>query len=133
MSERHGFLTAETPKPQPAPPSSLGRAAKPDHTGRDRRKLPRAASEGAQHGACVDHVEARAEAEWRRRWRARLLWLKATLEFAAGEGPEEVAAALMAHLVLPSGDTMQRWAARELPSAYRDGAMPPLLLAGGGS
>lgn len=75
----------------------------------------------------IDYAK-RTDAEWRRRWRARLLWLKATLEFAAGEGPEEVAAALMAHLVLPGGATMQTWAARELPAAFRDGSMPPLLL-----
>ena len=74
---------------------------------------------------------AKAQAEWRRRWRARLLWLKATLEFAAGEGSDEIAAALMAHLVLPGGATMQTWAARELPSAYASGSMPPLQLTGG--
>lgn len=74
---------------------------------------------------------AKAEGEWKRRWRARLLWLKATLEFASGEGPDEVAAALMAHLVLPGGSTMQSWAAKQLPDAYRDGVMPPLMLSGG--
>lgn len=75
---------------------------------------------------------AKAEAEWKRRWRARLLWLKATLEFATGEGADEVAAALMAHLVLPNGSTMQTWAAKQLPAAFRDGVMPPLMLTGGG-
>lgn len=80
----------------------------------------------------LDDYAGKAEAEWRRRRRARLLWLKATLEFASGEGPDEVAAALMAHLVLPGGSTMQTWAARQLPAAYRDGVMPPLQLTGGG-
>ncbi len=74
---------------------------------------------------------AKAAGEWKRRWRARLLWLKATLEFASGEGPDEVAAALMAHLVLPTGQTMQGWAAKQLPGAFRDGVMPPLALTTG--
>lgn len=78
----------------------------------------------------VDY-EGRAEREWKRRWRARLLWLKATLEFAAGEGEAEVARALLAHLVLPTGQTMDAWTAQQLPSAYADGRMPPLLLTGG--
>jgi hypothetical protein len=77
--------------------------------------------------------QRQAAAEWRRRWRARLLWLKATLEFASGEGADEVAAALMAHLVLPGGATMQTWAARELPGAYANGKMPVLQLTGGGA
>lgn len=78
----------------------------------------------------LDDYGAKAEAEWRRRWRARLLWLKATLEFASGEGPDEVAAALMAHLVLPGGSTMQTWAAKQLPDAFANGVMPPLQLTG---
>ena len=70
----------------------------------------------------------RIEKEWRRRWRARLLWLKATLEFAADEGPDAVAQSLLAYLVLPGGSTMGAWAERQLPEAYRDGSMPPLML-----
>jgi hypothetical protein len=37
----------------------------------------------------------------------------------------------MAHLVLPNGTTMQTWAAKQLPDAYRDGVMPALQLTGG--
>jgi hypothetical protein len=73
----------------------------------------------------------RIEKEWRRRWRARLLWLKATLEFAADEGPDAVSEALLAYLVLPGGKTMGSWAEAQLPGAYREGAMPPLMLGSG--
>jgi hypothetical protein len=78
----------------------------------------------------IDYA-GKAEAEWRRRWRARLLWLKATLEYATGESPEEVARALLAHLVLPSGETMAGWTAKQLPGAFANGVMPPLQLTGG--
>ena len=44
-------------KPGPAADPGLGRAAKPDHNGRDRRKIPVTASSGAQHARCVDHVK----------------------------------------------------------------------------
>jgi hypothetical protein len=73
----------------------------------------------------------RIEKEWRRRWRARLLWLRATLEFAADEGPDAVSQALLAYLVLPGGTTMGQWADKQLPDAYRDGAMPPLMIGDG--
>jgi len=95
------------------------------------------AAKGRQHRYTIESRAsymdwpAKAEAEWRRRWRARLLWLKATLEFATGEGADEIAAALMAHLVLPNGSTMQTWAAKQLPDAFANGTMPPLMLTGG--
>lgn len=44
--------------------------------------------------------------EWRRRWRARLLWLKATLEFASDEGPEGLRSALLAYLLVKDGRTV---------------------------
>jgi hypothetical protein len=65
--------------------------------------------------------------EERRRWRARLLWIKATLEFAESEGREVLRQALMSQLVLPGGKTMGEWAAKQLPDAYASGEMPPLL------
>lgn len=70
------------------------------------------------------------DAEERRRWRARLLWLKATLEFADSEGKDVLRAALMSQLVLPSGETMGQWSAKQLPEAYATGEMPPLLTGG---
>src|SRR5258708_2375284 len=45
------------------------------------------------------------DAEWRRRWRARLLWIKAQIEFAEGE-PGALEEAMLAHLVLPDGRTL---------------------------
>lgn len=68
--------------------------------------------------------------EERRRWRARLLWLKATLEFAESEGRDILAAALLSQLVLPSGETMHAWSQKALPGAYESGEMPPLLTGG---
>jgi hypothetical protein len=44
--------------------------------------------------------------EWRRRWRARLLWLKATLEFAADEDSDQLRTALLAYLLLKDGRTV---------------------------
>lgn len=72
----------------------------------------------------------RQEAEWRRRWRARLLWLKAELEFAEGD-EGAIATALLAHLVLPDGRTFGTWAAPQIEAAYSGGSMPPLLLGSG--
>lgn len=66
------------------------------------------------------------EAEWRRRWRARVLWLKAQIEFAEGE-PDVMAHAMLASLVLPDGRTFGRWAAPQVEAMYAGGAMPPLL------
>ena len=74
---------------------------------------------------------SQAEREWKRRWRARLLWLKATLEFAAGEGEGETSRMLLPFLVLPDGQTLERWTAKQLPDAFANGVMPPLQLTGG--
>lgn len=46
------------------------------------------------------------DAEWRRRWRARMLWLKATLEFADGETEDELVNVLGAFAVLENGQTL---------------------------
>lgn len=69
----------------------------------------------------------KVQQEFRRRWRARLLWLKATLEFADSEGGQFFRQAMMSALVLPSGETMIAKVERELPGAYQSGNMPPLL------
>lgn len=76
----------------------------------------------------VDHRRA-VDNEWRRRWRARHLWVKAQIEFAEVE-PEAFSASMLAHLVLPDGSTLGGWAAPQIESMYRDGAMPPLLGSG---
>jgi hypothetical protein len=62
----------------------------------------------------------RVDAEWRRRWRATVLLLKAKLEFADGE-TSTVERELMAYLVLKDGRTLE--------AALTDGGLP-LLAAG---
>jgi hypothetical protein len=74
--------------------------------------------------------EAQAiEAEWRRRWRARHLWVKAQIEFAEVE-PDAFAQAMLSFLVLPDGRTLGDWAEPQVKSMYAGGAMPPLLASG---
>ena len=77
-----------------------------------------------QYGAA-----ARIDAEWRRRWRARVLWVKAQIEFAEAE-PAAFHEAMLAHLVLPDGRTLGRWAEPQIESMYQGGQMPPLLTEG---
>ena len=71
--------------------------------------------------------DIRAQAEHRRRWRARVLWLKALLEFM-DEVPLEQS--LLANLVLPDGSTFGGWAADQIDAMYDGGKMPPLLTSG---
>ena len=54
----------------------------------------------------ADVISRKIESEWKRRWRARLLWLKATLEFSAGEGSDSLPYVLGAFAVLPDGRTL---------------------------
>jgi hypothetical protein len=63
---------------------------------------------------------SRVDAEWRRRWRATVLLLKAKLEFADGE-TSTVERELMAYMLLKDGQTLE--------AAISAGAMP-LLAAG---
>jgi len=60
-------------------------------------------SPGLSLEASIDRL---VDAEWRRRWRARLLWLKATLEFADGETDDELVNVLGAFAVLENGQTL---------------------------
>lgn len=77
------------------------------------------------HHRSQEELLAKAiDAEWRRRWRARLLWIKATLEFADGDEDEEgLATAMAGYLVLQGGVTVG--------DAITRGSLP-LLGAGGG-
>ncbi len=70
--------------------------------------------------------DARIDAEWRRRWRARVLWVKAQIEFAESE-PAAFHEAMLAHLVLPDGRTLGGWAEPQIGEMYERGGMPPLL------
>jgi hypothetical protein len=64
--------------------------------------------------------------EYRQRWRALLLCIKAKLE-TVESGIEEFDEAFMAHIVLPSGRTMAEYALPQLRQAYETGKEPPLL------
>lgn len=50
--------------------------------------------------------QAAIDAEYRRMWRARLIWLKSVLEFGASEGGKALEDALMAYMVAADGRTM---------------------------
>jgi len=81
----------------------------------------------AEIRACQINWGIRVEAELRRRWRARVLWLKSVLEFMEQVPLEE---SLLSNLVLPDGRTFGGWAAPQVESMYATGGMPPLLSAG---
>lgn len=70
----------------------------------------------------VQDPAAKVAAEWRRRWRANVLLLKAKLEFAAGEA-STVVRELMPYAVLRDGRTLEE--------AVLAGDSVPLLTAGG--
>jgi hypothetical protein len=53
-------------------------------------------------------VEELIEAEWRRRWRAHVLLIKAKLEFASG-GDTTVAREFMPYLLVGGGGTLADW------------------------
>jgi hypothetical protein len=72
------------------------------------------------------------EAEWRRRWRAHVLLLKAKIEF--GEGDDEATdRELLPYLLLPDNRTLADWASGEGYAEIARGGMPafPLLLGAG--
>lgn len=91
-------------------------------------RRPRAADLRASGGVSS---AMRVDAEWRRRWRARVLWVKAQIEFAETE-PDAFREAMLAHLVLPDGRTFGAWAAPQVEGMYSSGQMPPLLTDGRG-
>jgi len=63
----------------------------------------------------------------REKWRALLLCIKAKLE-SVSSGVETFEQAFMAHMLLPSGETMSEWVERpDNQAALQGGRMPPLL------
>lgn len=62
----------------------------------------------------------------RQRWRALALVIKAKLE-AVEAGITIFEDEFMAHLLLPSGQTMGQWARPQIAAAYESGEMPTLL------
>lgn len=83
------------------------------HDGRGRRRPP-------------DRAEEAFEQACRQRWRALALAIKAKLE-AVESGIAEFEEEFMAHIVLPSGETVGQWMRPQIESAYGSGRMPPLL------
>ena len=62
----------------------------------------------------------------RQRWRALALVIKAKLE-AVDAGITVFEDEFMAHIVLPSGETVGHWMRPQIEASYRSGTMPPLL------
>jgi hypothetical protein len=82
-----------------------------------------------QEAEHTKRLQAQA-AEWRRRWRAALLILKARLE--AVESDADFETLFLGDIVLPDGRTMAETFKPRLESAYESGEMPPLMLGAGG-
>lgn len=76
-------------------------------------------------------VKALVEAEWRRRWRAQVLIVKAKLEIIASGG-STFEKEFLADTMLPNGDTVAEAMLPRIAEAYRSNAMPSLLLGSGG-
>jgi hypothetical protein len=72
-------------------------------------------------------AEAFAEKEHRRRWRARLLIIKAKLEMIES-GESSVEEEFMADLILPDGSTMRETFVPKIEEAYATGKMPSMTL-----
>lgn len=70
--------------------------------------------------------ETKSPQEYRQRWRALLLCIKAKLE-SVSSGIEMFDEAFMAQLILPDGRTMGEATLPQIAQAYKDGKMPPLL------
>lgn len=66
-------------------------------------------------------LDAKMAAEWRRRWRAHVLLIKAKLEFASG-GDVTVAQEFMPYLLVPGGGTLSEWLESEQGSRLLLGA-----------
>lgn len=71
----------------------------------------------------------RWEQACRQRWRALALAIKAKLEVVEA-GISTFESEFLAHVVLPSGETVGEWFAPQLEATYTSGRMPPLLLEG---
>jgi hypothetical protein len=77
----------------------------------------------------IDDAVAQAE---RSAWRALVLVIKAKLE-AVETGITTFESEFLAHIVLPSKQTVGEWMMPQVEAAYQSGAMPPLLGWAGGT
>jgi len=72
------------------------------------------------------YSQAKLDQELRRRWRCMLLAIKSKLE-CVESGISSFEDEFMAHIVLPSGQTVGQAMLPQIEQAYTDGKMPPLL------
>lgn len=77
-----------------------------------------------------EQVKAMQEAEWRRRWRAQVLILKAKLELIAS-GESSFEREFLADTLLPNGETVGEAMLPRIAEAYQSATMPSLLLGTG--
>jgi hypothetical protein len=85
---------------------------------------------GPQYGqAYADKVDKALEAERRRRWRCLLLAVKAKLEVVES-GIATFEEEFLAHVVMPNGETVGRWATPQLRALYEGAADELRLLPG---
>jgi hypothetical protein len=71
-------------------------------------------------------VQAAYDLAVRQRWRAAALYIKATLE-AAESGITSLEVAFLAYTLLPTGETLGKWAEPQVQQAYLTGQMPKML------
>lgn len=81
-------------------------------------------------GRGLKRTQKDCESAWeqacRQRWRALALAIKAKLE-AVAAGITSFEEEFMAHIVLPSGQTVGAWMTPQIETAYKSKKMPPLL------
>ena len=77
----------------------------------------------------ANQIEAKREAEWRRRWRALSMIIKAKLEMVTA-GDTTFEHEFLADIMLPEGGTVAKWLGPQLMEAYDSGKMPSLLPSG---
>lgn len=71
-------------------------------------------------------IDSKREAEWKRRWRALQLIIKAKLEMVAA-GDTTFEREFLADIMLPKGGTVADVMLPQLSEAYENGTMPKLL------
>lgn len=92
----------------------------------DRAQFKWTAARRMRDDAAIDKA---VEGEYRRRWRALALAIKAKLEVVE-TGIASFEDEFLAHLVLPDGSTVGEWARPQIARAYESREMPELLPAG---
>ncbi len=91
---------------------------------RDDREFTHTPNRGTRRSTGA--IDQAYEQAVRQRWRALALVVKAKLE-AVETGITTFEEEFLAHIVLPDGSTVGKWAAPQLEEAYASGRMPPLL------